>query len=139
MNSNNINSRATAPSVPVPPANGTTARLTDKDPATKITRQRLSVLQLAQELGSVSKACCQAGMDRTSVYEWKRRFQTHGLARLKDRPPSPRAIPPRPRERCGSKLGLSMSQQRKVAHGQEPRGRTTVHSRSAMLGEDMLA
>jgi transposase InsO family protein len=42
---------------------------------------------LAQELGSVSKACKQAGMDRTSFYEWKRRFQTHGLEGLKDLPP----------------------------------------------------
>ena len=35
----------------------------------------------------MSKACKQAGMDRTSFYEWKRRFQTHGLEGLKDLPP----------------------------------------------------
>jgi transposase-like protein len=75
------------------PINGKTARLADKDPATKVARQRLSVLQLAQELGSVSKACRQAGMDRTSFYEWKRRFQTHGLAGLKDLPPVPKSHP----------------------------------------------
>lgn len=62
-------------------------RVTDKDPAVKLARKRLSVLELAQELGSVSKACKQAGMDRTSFYEWKRRFQTHGLQGLKDLPP----------------------------------------------------
>jgi transposase-like protein len=50
-------------------------------------------LELAQELGSVSKACRQAGMDRTSFYEWKRRFQTHGLAGLKDLPPIPKSHP----------------------------------------------
>jgi len=45
------------------------------------------VLQLAQALGSVSAACRRAGMDRTSFYEWKRRFQTQGLEGLKDLPP----------------------------------------------------
>lgn len=39
-------------------------RITDKDAATKLARQRLNILQLAQELGSVSKACKQGGMDR---------------------------------------------------------------------------
>jgi transposase InsO family protein len=88
QNSSN-NSLSAAPTA----ANGKTARLADKDPATKVARQRLSVLQLAQELGSVSKACRQAGMDRTSFYEWKRRFQTHGLAGLKDLPPIPKSHP----------------------------------------------
>jgi hypothetical protein len=65
----------------------------EKDPAAKLARHRLSVLQLAEELGSVSKACKQAGMDRTRFYEWKRRFQTHGLAGLKDLPPVPKSHP----------------------------------------------
>ncbi len=52
--------------VPVAPAPGKRERITDKDPATKLAPTRLDVLQLAQELGSVSKACRQAGMDRTS-------------------------------------------------------------------------
>src|SRR4051812_11212416 len=86
---NSSNSLSAAPTS----ANGKTARVADKDPATKVARQRLSVLQLAQELGSVSKACRQAGMDRTSFYEWKRRFQTHGLAGLKDLPPLPKSHP----------------------------------------------
>jgi transposase-like protein len=72
---------------------GTTKRITDKDPAVKLARKRLSVLELAQELGSVSKACKQAGMDRTSFYEWKRRFQTHGLEGLKDLPPVHKSHP----------------------------------------------
>src|SRR4051794_3773045 len=91
--SNSSNSSAASPTVPVAPTNGKTARLSDKDPATKVAWQRLSVLQLAQELGSVSKACRQARMDRTSFYEWKRRFQTHGLAGLKDLPPLPKSHP----------------------------------------------
>jgi len=44
-------------------------RITAKDPAVKLAHRRLSVLELAQKLGSVSKACKQAGMDRTSFYE----------------------------------------------------------------------
>lgn len=59
----------------------------------KIARQRLSVLQLAESLGNVSKACQQRGMTRTQFYEYKRRFQTHGLAGLKDLPPIPRNHP----------------------------------------------
>jgi transposase InsO family protein len=72
---------------------GTTKRITDKDRAVKLARKRLSVLELAQELGSVSKACKQAGMDRTSFYEWKRRFQTQGLEGLKDLPPVHKSHP----------------------------------------------
>jgi transposase InsO family protein len=71
----------------------TTAKITAKDPAVKLAHKRLSVLELAQELGSVSKACKQAGMDRTSFYEWKRRFQTHGIAGLKDLPPVAKSHP----------------------------------------------
>ena len=40
-------------------------KVTAKDPA-KLAHRRLSVLELSQELGGVSKACKQAGMDRTS-------------------------------------------------------------------------
>jgi transposase InsO family protein len=73
-------------------------RITAKDPATKLAHQRLSVLQLAEALGSVSAACRRAGMDRTSFYEWKRRFQIEGLAGLKDLPPihktHPHTTPP---------------------------------------------
>jgi transposase InsO family protein len=70
-----------------------TARVTEKDAGEKLARQRLSVLELAQALGSVSEACRRRGMDRTSFYEWKRRFQTHGFAGLKDLPPIARSHP----------------------------------------------
>jgi transposase InsO family protein len=53
----------------------------------KVARQRLSVLELADALGNVSEACRHRGMTRTQFYEYKRRFQTHGLAGLKDLPP----------------------------------------------------
>jgi transposase InsO family protein len=53
----------------------------------KVARQRLSVLQLAQTLGSVSEACRQRGMTRTQFYEYKRRFEVQGMEGLKDLPP----------------------------------------------------
>jgi hypothetical protein len=79
-------------------------RFMDKDPTVKLARERLSVLdkrlsvlELAQELGSVSKACKQTRMDRTAFYEWKRRFQAHGLEGLEDLPPVHKNHPgPRP-------------------------------------------
>lgn len=48
---------------------------------------RYAVLQLAEALGNVSEACRRAGMDRTSFYEWRRRFQSRGLDGLKNLPP----------------------------------------------------
>lgn len=65
----------------------------EKDAATKVARGRLSVLEMAEELGNISEACRRGGMDRTSFYEWKRRFQTHGLKGLKDLPPIPKSQP----------------------------------------------
>lgn len=53
----------------------------------KVVRQRLSALQLAEALGNVSEACRRRGIARTQFYEYKRRFQTHGLEGLKDLPP----------------------------------------------------
>jgi len=68
-------------------------RVTTKNPAEKLARKRLTVLQLAEQLGNVSEACRRGGLDRTSFYEWKRRFQTHGLDGLKDMPPIVRDHP----------------------------------------------
>lgn len=59
----------------------------------KIARQRLSVLQLAEALGNASAACKQRGVSRTQFYEYKRRFQTHGLEGLKDLPPVHKSHP----------------------------------------------
>jgi transposase InsO family protein len=73
-------------------------RITAKNPEEKLAHKRLTVLQLAETLGNVSRACRHSGMDRTSFYEWKRRFQTHGLEGLKDLPPvhkyHPQTTPP---------------------------------------------
>ncbi|RMG21048.1 MAG: helix-turn-helix domain-containing protein [Methanobacteriota archaeon] len=59
----------------------------------KLARQRLSALQLAQALGSVSETCRRRGISRSQFYENKRRFQTHGLEGLKDLPPIPKSHP----------------------------------------------
>ena len=75
-------------------ARGSTAAASAKrDAGTKLAQQRLSVLELAKELGNVAEACRQRGLDRTSFYEWKRRFQTQGFEGLKDLPPIHRSHP----------------------------------------------
>jgi Transposase. len=70
---------------------------------TKVAKQRLNVLELAEKLGNVSEACRRRDMDRASFYEWKRRFQTSGLEGLKDLPPiaktHPQAVPPETEDR----------------------------------------
>lgn len=59
----------------------------------KLANQRLSVLELAEMLGNVSEACRQRGVSRTQFYEYKRRFQTHGMDGLKDLPPIHKSHP----------------------------------------------
>ena len=69
-----------------------------RDAGSKLAEHRLSVLELAKELGNVAEACRRRGLDRTSFYEWKRRFQTQGFEGLKDLPPihksHPQTTPP---------------------------------------------
>ena len=55
--------------------------------AKKIARRKLSLLQLAQELGNVSKACRILGYSRQHFYEIRRNFQVHGAEGLLDRLP----------------------------------------------------
>jgi transposase InsO family protein len=71
----------------------TAAQPRTRDAGTKLAQSRLSVLELARELGNVAEACRQRGLDRTSFYEWKRRFQTQGFEGLKDLPPIHRSHP----------------------------------------------
>jgi transposase InsO family protein len=66
---------------------------TSMNAAEKIARQRLTVLQLAEALGNITAACRQRGMHRSQFYEFKRRFQTHGLEGLKDLPPVHKSHP----------------------------------------------
>lgn len=69
----------------------------------KLARKRLSALELAQALGNVSEACRRRGISRSQFYEYKRRFQTHGLEGLVDLPPihksHPQTTPPEVVER----------------------------------------
>ena len=71
----------------------TAAAAQPRDAGTKMAQSRLSVLELAKELGNVAEACRQRGLDRTSFYEWKRRFQTQGFDGLKDLPPIHKSHP----------------------------------------------
>lgn len=60
----------------------------------KIARRKLSLLQLAQELGNVSKACKIVGYSRQQFYEIRRNFQTYGAEGLLDRLPGPKGPHP---------------------------------------------
>lgn len=62
--------------------------------AEKIARRKLSLLQLAQELGNVSKACRLTGYSRQQFYEIRRNYQTFGSEGLIDRIAGPRAPHP---------------------------------------------
>jgi transposase len=68
-------------------------KVTAKDPGEKLAHRRMTVLELAQRLGNVTEACRRGGIDRTSFYDWKRRFQLQGLDGLKDLPPIAKSHP----------------------------------------------
>jgi len=53
----------------------------------KVARRKLSLLDLAHELGNVSKACKLMGYSRQQFYEIRRNFQTYGADGLIDRLP----------------------------------------------------
>lgn len=53
----------------------------------KVARRKLSLLELATELGNVSKACDIMGYSRQQFYEIRRNFQTFGADGLLDRLP----------------------------------------------------
>lgn len=56
----------------------------------KVARRKLSLLELAEDLNNVSKACKVMGYSRQQFYEIRRNFQTHGSKGLLDRLPGPR-------------------------------------------------
>ena len=60
----------------------------------KVARRKLSLLELAQELGNVSKACRVMGYSRQQFYEIRRNYQTYGSQGLIDRLPGPRGPHP---------------------------------------------
>lgn len=59
----------------------------------RLARRRLAVLRLADRLDNVAEACRRSGVDRTSFYEWKRRFSREGVAGLHNRAPVHRSHP----------------------------------------------
>jgi transposase InsO family protein len=76
----------------------------------KLARGRLSVLELAEALGNVSEACRRRDISRTQFYEYKRRFQTHGIEGLKDLPPVHKSHPmTTPKEVQEKILALSLA------------------------------
>jgi transposase InsO family protein len=58
------------------------------------TRRKLSLLQLAEELGNVSKACRLMGYHRDTFYEVRRAFQVGGVAALVEKQRGPQAPHP---------------------------------------------
>lgn len=55
------------------------------------TRRKLSLLELAEELGNVSKACRIMGYHRDTFYEVRRAFQVGGVAGLVEKKRGPQA------------------------------------------------
>jgi transposase InsO family protein len=53
----------------------------------KVVRRKLSMLELAQELNNVSKACKVMGYSRQQFYEIRRNYQIHGIEGLIDKIP----------------------------------------------------
>ena len=51
----------------------------------RIARRKLSLLELAQDLGNVSRACKLVGYSRQQFYEIRRNYQTFGAAGLIDK------------------------------------------------------
>ena len=60
----------------------------------KVARRKLSLLELASEMGNVSKACKVMGYSRQQFYEIRRNFQTYGAEGLIDRLPGARGPHP---------------------------------------------
>jgi len=54
----------------------------------KVARRKLSLLELASDLGNVSKASRMIGYSRQQFYEIRRNFQTYGADGLPDRLPA---------------------------------------------------
>jgi len=59
----------------------------------KLEQKRLTFLQLAEKLGSVSKGCQMHKVSRCQYYEYKRVFQQNGLEGLIDKPSIPGSHP----------------------------------------------
>lgn len=60
----------------------------------KIARRKLSLLELANEMSNVSKACRNMGYSRQQFYEIRRNYQIYGAQGPVDRPPGARGPHP---------------------------------------------
>jgi transposase InsO family protein len=64
----------------------------------KLAENRVKMLQFAETLGNVTEACRKLGISRTQFYEYKKRFEQHGIDGLRDLPPihktHPQTTPP---------------------------------------------
>src|SRR5262249_20526310 len=67
----------------------------------KVARRKLSLLELASDLGNVSKACRMIGYSRQQFYEIRRNFQTYGADWLLDRLPGAKGRHPQSGGRGG--------------------------------------
>ena len=63
---------------------------TNTNVAQKAARRKLSLLEIASDIGNVSKACKIMGYSRQQFYEIRRNYQTYGSQGLIDRLPGPR-------------------------------------------------
>jgi len=70
----------------------------------KNAKNKLTLLQLAQKLGSVSAACRHMNYSRSQFYEIKRRFQLEGFQGLIDRPPIPKSHPHKKADRVVKRI-----------------------------------
>jgi len=78
---------------------------------TKLAQKRLTLLQLAEKLGNVSKACRMHRVSRSQFYEYKRSFQEFGIEGLIDKPPIPSSHPSELSEDVKNKIiDLSLKQ-----------------------------
>ena len=85
-------------------------KVTAKDANEKLAHRRLTVLELAERLGNVSEACRRGGIDRTSFYDWKRRFQLEGRTGSGRCRRSPRAVRwPPPRQPSSQSTGAALA------------------------------
>ncbi len=61
---------------------------------TESSKRKLSLLQLAEKLGNVSKACQIMGYHRDTCYEVRRAFQVGGVAALVEQKRGPKSPHP---------------------------------------------
>ena len=77
---------------------------TPKKVMEKNAKNKLTLLELAQKLGSVTAACRHMKYSRSQFYEIKRRFQLEGFQGLIDRPPVPQSHPGKKPDRVVKKV-----------------------------------